>query len=1836
MPSKKAKSKNSPCTIVNAVLLPGDEVPWKGETFRNLTGLSELGFLDPDYIVATKNGRKITDGDRNAISSYISTVSNSKQVLTSPKLNTVPNYKAYKQVAQQHFSQPGNLNDVCTRIMEDHQVTYTQVYREYGLDRMGSAKDWHHVVDASFVNAIWGEEGLNSSSQPHPAYTRAAKAIFYRLWDKQSNAFRRKKKKRAILMETNADLQKAWEKNRGDQQLFREIVKTMRALRKVEYEMDGKEAPQTVAMRDRVESWMDEGDHHYRELANPTARTRKSSWSVTCTKEEIAHFRQIWMLTFAPETMTEFDADSTPAPLSPDAGIGLCGAEDLGVSAVCSLTKPELYAQLGIPEDGNIPGFRNFERCDGEQDENGPKTWADMDALLTEGSQAKGPPMPISASSDNPCFLEDKLRSRVHPDYKLLRAHTHQLQGVLAVLNHFLKPIGSNEKPSLLLADDVGVGKTLQVLMVLALLSHYTELQSTGKPLPPVFRYNPGTTLRSEPVGFAGQSAIPDSPSLIIAPITLATQWAEELKRFFMHGGVDIFLYNPGKHQVAEWWEKFDKSQQPPHRRIIVATIMAVRGDYRAHMTKTSSPYAIGKVMGSSTTKRHLFNTRFLIVAADEIHLLRTLTNDGRGVMHLNEHAWSVIGLTATPVFTSTKDIAHLGTIMRMPAFRDLDGKKAESIVTEVLNLQKEGKKKYGSVTDNKLIANAIKQSGITATKDQMNNPTLLANLLALKLLRGLMHPYTIRRTKQSRDVHGNLIISPMALTTILSFVKLSAYENKVWDEKASEVTEEHGKTRRTFRTTGFYTGLRRLLTLVKELPSPAEIEALTREDWEKDEARSSKLDRLVFLLRYHLPDIDCDPKDIAKTLRTALNWSNDGTLAPPPSSTELHIEFQIRRGVTPSPTLQPPTSTPPEQPLSSIPLVGHVRRTKVVIYCHWTSHLEFVKKILANEGFPVASLTGNTKSKDRAKILEMFNKDEAHPADDGNPSWILIISQIGCNGLNIARACVLIYLDQLWSRAEEVQTTGRLVRHGQKEDVIVYKILALNTTDIIMNGLALAKELMLDGFTNVEGVAKMLRDEGEGVDANSDVEMDDESLTDESSKEEKRRVAKDKQSSSRGKKKEVVKKKKSKVSISLSSDDDEQDVPSKKTKTQNHLKIKPQAGAVAQQSEGFPGPSFAQSSLEPPQSQPTSFPIPGTPVSVAPPSCDAPQPFQPVEELTPVNVDSHPHQSPVSFTQQPTSDSLQASLSSGGRGSHEPLEASEQDAATTSVDVDEPVDQSPLPTTPSGARPSFPNYPNCEALEAAMRAKVNALPTGQRSTYAWKCVELAGKVASKEIQKVLPKEFLPGHLDHHYWTEALRLHKGDAVRALKWMNMILRVQNIAVLPQSRSISRSPSLEIVPPSSESMNQSSSSSQQVDPKSYPIPLSSSGNVVKVRQSVIEDITNKLWEAITHNEDLEDAKEGAGEFLERFNPIEIAKLKAQCFVQDPNRGQAMILLNVIDWIRWRSKYGTANPQAPFLDSHHGQLVQTSFVKTISTTSDLQHTVFPMDGLRGTSDIAIRSSQPPPQIASSNDNNEAATSLLENDPAGHDDFHMDIDTPGDQEESTFHPLDDIDIQPTSGHSGDEEEFGVRVQSLYPTKTKITTTQTEKRTRVLSDVEDYSAKKPKLSEPLSNGDWSPTASSLQRISDKIQKADLHTVPAPAAQKGQKANPLPSQEKQKPSKSRRPDVSSSGVIKKSLEVPSPPSSTNHPPTAQPQSRQGLPMAETVMIPKSFQVSAPARSGVGLGALAKFLGSKSKPREVEEEQLDDESDVSKSKPSGASGSSKSGIKKRGHRSIYKT
>ncbi|KDQ10938.1 hypothetical protein BOTBODRAFT_177831 [Botryobasidium botryosum FD-172 SS1] len=209
---------------------------------------------------------------------------------------------------------------------------------------------------------------------------------------------------------------------------------------------------------------------------------------------------------------------------------------------------------------------------------------------------------------------------------------------------------------------------------------------------------------------------------------------------------------------------------------------------------------------------------------------------------------------------------------------------------------------------------------------------------------------------------------------------------------------------------------------------------------------------------------------------------SQQSLSVPPPPQWSSFTQIPPSGKVPPIPSSPPPSSPsqssqqmsaslPEHHQTSSMgpPLIGHKRPTKIVIYIAYTSYVPIFMRMLAHHGFYAASFTGQTPQNKRDALLRQFDEEGPHKSDDGHDSWILIISAIGGAGLNVSRACILIYLEQTWSSAEERQINGRLCRFGQKENVFVYKTLLTGSTDMIMNSHALGKEQMLSGFLNTK-----------------------------------------------------------------------------------------------------------------------------------------------------------------------------------------------------------------------------------------------------------------------------------------------------------------------------------------------------------------------------------------------------------------------------------------------------------------------------------------------------------------------------------------------------------------------------------------------------------------------------------------------------------------------------------------------------------------------------------------------------------------------------------------------
>jgi len=94
----------------------------------------------------------------------------------------------------------------------------------------------------------------------------------------------------------------------------------------------------------------------------------------------------------------------------------------------------------------------------------------------------------------------------------------------------------------------------------------------------------------------------------------------------------------------------------------------------------------------------------------------------------------------------------------------------------------------------------------------------------------------------------------------------------------------------------------------------------------------------------------------------------------------------------------------------------------------------------------------------------------------------VLIISSVGSAGLNLAFCNCVIYLvclfpinftnmltrfgqDQTWSSQDERQIDGRVWRQPQAKEVLIYHILADQTSDIMLSGMASTKRDMLEAF---------------------------------------------------------------------------------------------------------------------------------------------------------------------------------------------------------------------------------------------------------------------------------------------------------------------------------------------------------------------------------------------------------------------------------------------------------------------------------------------------------------------------------------------------------------------------------------------------------------------------------------------------------------------------------------------------------------------------------------------------------------------------------------------------
>ena len=143
----------------------------------------------------------------------------------------------------------------------------------------------------------------------------------------------------------------------------------------------------------------------------------------------------------------------------------------------------------------------------------------------------------------------------------------------------------------------------------------------------------------------------------------------------------------------------------------------------------------------------------------------------------------------------------------------------------------------------------------------------------------------------------------------------------------------------------------------------------------------------------------------------------------------------------------------------------------KILLFSQFTSMLALIRSRFDELGISWFELTGETKPKDRIRMMNDFNADSTQV--------FLISLKAGGTGLNLTGADIVIHYDPWWNVSAENQASDRVYRIGQRNNVQVYKLVADKSIEQNILKLQEAKKNLSDIAVNGEGdIMRMSVDE--------------------------------------------------------------------------------------------------------------------------------------------------------------------------------------------------------------------------------------------------------------------------------------------------------------------------------------------------------------------------------------------------------------------------------------------------------------------------------------------------------------------------------------------------------------------------------------------------------------------------------------------------------------------------------------------------------------------------------------------------------------------------------------
>ncbi|KAI5305591.1 hypothetical protein KEM56_003964 [Ascosphaera pollenicola] len=640
-----------------------------------------------------------------------------------------------------------------------------------------------------------------------------------------------------------------------------------------------------------------------------------------------------------------------------------------------------------------------------------------------------------------------------------------------------------------ILADEMGLGKTIEMMSLIHThkLNKMEVSEWTG----------------NRPFSSYGLKDVVPAPytTLVVAPMSLLAQWADEAERASKKDTVKVRIYY-GNNRIVDLkrqcYDRFDAHD------VIVTSYGVVLSEFselqaekekgkEKEKQKETQPEKDRKKSDSALSG--LFGVKFLRVILDEAHLIKNRNaKTAKACYALNAvHRWA---LTGTPIVNRLEDLFSLVRYLRVEPWSDF----------------------------------SFWRTFITIPFESKNF------IRALSVVQTVLEPLVLRRTKTMKTPDGEALVPLPSRTVKVENVELSKAEREIYDlifTRAKQTFNENvaaGTLLKSY-TTIFAQILRLrqvcchpILTRNRDIVADEEDAAAVKDQSNQlqddndlqdlinrftsdcDEADASERDHNVTFTAAVLKQIQDDASGecpicseepminpvvtpcwhtaCKECIESYVKHQSDRHMAPrcPVCRENINLReiFEIVRHsgpvgtITPKESGMPSTQPPPSQnsrislrrvhPLSPstqtsakiTALIHHLARlppnSKAVVFSQFTSFLDLIGPRLTREKINFVRLDGTMTQKDRAAVLSDFNRTELdfeEEATDGVgvpkpkiPTVLLISLRAGGVGLNLTAANYVYMMDPWWSFAVESQAIDRVHRMGQLREVHVTRFI--------------------------------------------------------------------------------------------------------------------------------------------------------------------------------------------------------------------------------------------------------------------------------------------------------------------------------------------------------------------------------------------------------------------------------------------------------------------------------------------------------------------------------------------------------------------------------------------------------------------------------------------------------------------------------------------------------------------------------------------------------------------------------------------------------------------------